>query len=75
MPDANSTEQEESTEDLDWSPTAIREWDGEGCDYGENCDSECDWRIQYVDSGYTMYLFVCDDHVEDSWGYHPEDNR
>lgn len=59
-----------------FSPNAIKEHDSKGdyeCNSG-GCRDEPDWDIELIDRhGVKGLVRACDDHVENFWGYHPEE--
>lgn len=61
-----------------FSPNAIKEHEGGGnyeCNVGA-CREKPEWDIELIDRhGVQGLVRACDEHVENFWGYHPEEQQ
>lgn len=67
-----------NTEDVssgDFSPNAIEEHSGDKeCNHNSGCHKNADWDVYLINGhGQSGLIRACDEHVEDIYGYHPEE--
>jgi hypothetical protein len=66
----------DSSAEQDWSPDTVAPYSGDSDCQEDGCDREAEWTIEYIDQHANHMLFsVCDKHIEDRWGYHPDDEQ
>lgn len=58
-----------------FSPNDVKKYDGEKqCNHRSGCSKIADWEVILIDRhGCNGLVRSCDEHIEEFWGYHPDE--